>query len=279
MIFQIDYQMSYWGNPITDIIYFLWSSLQHDVLVDKFDELFKHYFDELVAACQHFGIQAPSLEQFADQLNRTGHYASMILTEIVPVVVMERHADANLEGFLGDPNSEAAKNMNKKMFHNDKFKAILKAILPFMLKKGFLDVPQAPTQVTMNGHETVKEEPLSNGTDHNEVPEITEPKIIAEKVKIVQAPVEIFEEVQSILTVVDASGAATEETAKLNGNHKKEVIEIVAAAATEEVKAEVKEEVKVVIQEAKPAKPRLKARIAETINKFTAMSAENSSFE
>lgn len=46
----IDYQMSFWGSPVTDLGYFFISSLADDVKVENFDDLLMFYHEELVKA-------------------------------------------------------------------------------------------------------------------------------------------------------------------------------------------------------------------------------------
>lgn len=236
---QIDFQMSFWGNPLLDVIYFLFSSLQHNILVEKFEDLFKHYCDELVKASTLLGLgeKAPTFAQLSDQLKKCGHYASMILTEIVPIVVMERHSDANIGSFM-DSDSEAARNLQDKMYHNPKYQEILKALLPFMNKMGFLDVPCVVAKEPKdNGNRQVSFENSEPAEKEAETPSF--------------APAVIHSEV-----IVPISEPLT------NGSH----IEVV----------EENEPVRVIIQEAKPTRPRIKSRIEETINKFAALEANGS---
>lgn len=239
---QIDFQMSYWGNPLLDVFYFLFSSLQHNILVEKFEELFQHYCHELISASTllKLGEKAPTMAQLSDQLTKCGHYASMLLTEIVPIVVMERHDDANIESFM-DSDSPAALNMQNKMYHNPKYQEILKALLPFMNEKGFLDVPCVPVKESKeNGQPKVSFESSEPAENEAVAPSF--------------APVIAFSHVEQVVPISEPL---------INGNH----VEVV----------EENEPVRVVIQEAKPTRPRIKSRIEETINKFAALEANGTS--
>lgn len=46
----IDYQMSFWGSPATDLGYFIISSVSDDVKIEQFDNLLLHYHEELTKA-------------------------------------------------------------------------------------------------------------------------------------------------------------------------------------------------------------------------------------
>lgn len=143
---QVDFQITHVGNPLIDVLYFLFSSLRAPILVQEFDHLLKFYYDQFVEACQSLGVseKAPSAEQFAEQFKNSAYFAALTLPEIVPIVVMERHADANVEAFLGDPESEAAKNLSEKMYWNPKYKEILEKVIPFLYERGYLN-PQSKT--------------------------------------------------------------------------------------------------------------------------------------
>lgn len=146
---------------------------------------------------------------------------------------MERHDDANIGSFM-DSDSPAALNMQNKMYHNPKYQEILKALLPFMNEKGFLDVPCVPVKESKeNGQPKVSFE-SSEPAENEAVAPFFAPVIV----------VPISEPL-------------------INGNH----VEVV----------EENEPVRVVIQEAKPTRPRIKSRIEETINKFAALEANGTS--
>jgi aminoglycoside phosphotransferase (APT) family kinase protein len=44
----IDYQMSFWGSPITDLMYFLLTSVRDEIKTAHFDELVAFYHKELI---------------------------------------------------------------------------------------------------------------------------------------------------------------------------------------------------------------------------------------
>lgn len=249
----------------------MFSSVQAEILVEEFDNLIKYYFDELVKASEVLGSSHPTFDKFSEQLQKSGHYASMILPEIVAVVVMERHADANIEAFLGDPNSDASKNIAIKMFQNPRYVAILKAVLPFLNKRGFLEMPHAP-KPSANGHvEPVQDDVPIAAKRTIEKPTEEVPKIISEELKVVEEIVAVVQEQESIVEDAPSFAPVMMATAHVepqsqvealsNGNHVEETSPVVVTP----------EPIRVTIQEAKPSKPRLKSRIEETINKFAAL--------
>lgn len=43
----IDFQLSVWGSPAQDLLYFITNALEEDVRVDNFDEITEHYHSVL----------------------------------------------------------------------------------------------------------------------------------------------------------------------------------------------------------------------------------------
>lgn len=305
---QIDFQITNVGNPIIDIIYFLFSSLRANILVEEFDELFAYYFDQLVKAGQTLGVgdQVPSFQVFTEQMHKTMHYAYMILSEIVPVVVMERHADANLEAFMGDPNSDAALNLAKKMFENPKYIDILSHIIPFLHKRGFMapykaapsaEVVPEPTlsSEVVEKKETIQAVPVQEVTPvapvtvEEEKPiEIAQDTSVENNIPVVPAVVE--EQKKEEIIIAPIVTVPVQEVAPVSPAIVEEVKPTEIAQVTP-VGEQKKEEIIIVAEELKEQpisptvtiepwpgtgpdiKPKrlMKARIEETINKFAAL--------
>jgi thiamine kinase-like enzyme len=71
----IDFQMSFWGSPANDLIYFFVSSVADDVKVAYFDDLIQFYYNELVDSLKklHYDQQIPTLyELHLDLLQKGG---------------------------------------------------------------------------------------------------------------------------------------------------------------------------------------------------------------
>lgn len=276
--------MTHYGNPITDIFYFLFSSLRAPLLVDNFDSLIKHYFDQLTEACQSLGIaaKAPSNDQFYEQLRNCAHYSWMTLPEIVPAVVMERHADANIEAFLGDPESEAAKNLAEKMFGNQSYLEILKHVIPFMYQRGFMAPYEKPQEI--------QNVPIQS-TDVNETKATHDNIVVQEDTDIIVTAAAVLvngeskpsqEEHINIMpaVVVEEKSAEPSNNSVNSGEETQKVIKIVPAAAVEQIEGQSTSPTVLVEPWGQPeAKPKrlMKARIEETINKFAALEANGHS--
>jgi thiamine kinase-like enzyme len=75
----IDYQLSFWGSPVTDLGYFMISSVADDVKVEHFDNLLLHYHEELIKALKalNYEKKVPTLSELhVDMLEKgpTGEF-------------------------------------------------------------------------------------------------------------------------------------------------------------------------------------------------------------
>lgn len=55
----IDFQLSFWGSPANDLIYFLVSSVRDDIKVKHFDDFIKHYHEQLVSSLNKLNYDKP----------------------------------------------------------------------------------------------------------------------------------------------------------------------------------------------------------------------------
>lgn len=74
----VDYQMSSFGNPMSDFVYFVFTSIPPAVVVQHIDSLLAYYHSELAQAMGTLKVQTqvPSLEQLNVQLQRAAPYGN-----------------------------------------------------------------------------------------------------------------------------------------------------------------------------------------------------------
>ena len=71
----IDYQMSFWGSPANDILYFFVSSVADDIKTEHFDDLIEIYHQELAKSLKalNYDQHIPTLsEMHIDLLEKGG---------------------------------------------------------------------------------------------------------------------------------------------------------------------------------------------------------------
>lgn len=72
----IDYQMSFWASPATDLLYFLLSSVADDIKVDHFDDFIDHYQEQLSESLKklQYDQHIPTLPEIHIELLEKGYF-------------------------------------------------------------------------------------------------------------------------------------------------------------------------------------------------------------
>ncbi|XP_055845199.1 uncharacterized protein LOC129911422 [Episyrphus balteatus] len=117
---MIDFQFSFCGSPGFDLNYFLYTSLQLDVLINKRDQLIEIYHQSLVDTLkelQHDFI--PSLEDIQNEILKKELYGFFVSFAFFPMMSMHKEdsVDNSLEGMQ---DSEIAKKKIELMFTTNK---------------------------------------------------------------------------------------------------------------------------------------------------------------
>lgn len=83
--FLVDYQLSKYGSPAQDLFYFLLSSTQLDIKIDKFDALIQYYYDQLIEHLKllKYPKQFPMLREIHSALYKHSIWGELIDTDII----------------------------------------------------------------------------------------------------------------------------------------------------------------------------------------------------
>lgn len=67
---QIDFQISHWGSPVSDLLYFYVSSTNNDIRGTKFDEVIEVYHNSLVETLTmlNYPKNIPTLEELHEDI-------------------------------------------------------------------------------------------------------------------------------------------------------------------------------------------------------------------
>lgn len=67
----IDFQVYMYGSPLYDLVFFIWSSVQLDVIQNHHNDLIKYYYDHFFHILEEFGCETSSFayEQFLKHLD------------------------------------------------------------------------------------------------------------------------------------------------------------------------------------------------------------------
>ncbi|XP_067639106.1 uncharacterized protein [Eurosta solidaginis] len=135
----IDYQMTVWGSSGLDLNYFLYSSVQLDVLKSKREELLREYYSNFRAklAELHY-TPLPTFQQVLDEFHRRAGYGFFANFGIYPMVLQDKtkYADSSLDNLV---DKEFAKKKLEQVFSSKKLVDTLRYTLKEFDKMGIWD--------------------------------------------------------------------------------------------------------------------------------------------
>lgn len=138
-VLMIDFQMSFWGAPAIDLLYFFVSSLQDDMKVESFDVLIEHYHTELVNNLKMLNYEKPipTLGELHIDILEKGSFSATCL--MMTLFVCKFNSDKEFaidQLFLG---GDQAEGLLKIIYNNEQYANACKTWLPFLNRRGFLD--------------------------------------------------------------------------------------------------------------------------------------------
>lgn len=134
----LDFQISFWGNPNADLMYFLFSSVMDDVKVKNFDEIIEFYYEELRGSLKmlKYHEHIPTVEELREDLMENRMYAIQLFLLIIPMT--RNFSPTNMEIkdlFSGSLTDETLNSV----YMDENVLKVIGSWLPFMNKRGFLD--------------------------------------------------------------------------------------------------------------------------------------------
>ncbi|XP_055609007.1 uncharacterized protein LOC129756354 [Uranotaenia lowii] len=137
-ILLLDYQISFYGSPAFDLIYFMINSAALDVRTESFNELIDYYQQELSDSLKKLGTNTnpPTKEQLHKDIRKRGLLACAQTMEALCLILTKQDLkmDANL---LGSDQPEGIDYRNK-LYDHPRVTAALERLIPFLWKEGFI---------------------------------------------------------------------------------------------------------------------------------------------
>ncbi|KAH8267184.1 hypothetical protein KR026_002449 [Drosophila bipectinata] len=132
----VDFQVGKYGSPANDLYYLILSSAAPELKTAKFDYLVRYYFDNLVENLKllQYHRPLPKLKNLHAALFRNGLAAYMVVSKVLPVVMLDKTNNANLESYINDESK-----MKNAMFTNPKYVQVMTEVLPWLDNRGLLD--------------------------------------------------------------------------------------------------------------------------------------------
>lgn len=132
--------MSYFGSPILDVSYLLFTSSNDTVACDEFDQLFDYYCDQLIAVMLKLYLPTsmiPSKVSLQTEFNERGVYGAFFSLFSVPMRILEHATDNAVQKFLN--KSQEGLEFRSQIYSNANVKKLLMNLLIYFNKKHFLD--------------------------------------------------------------------------------------------------------------------------------------------
>lgn len=137
-MFQIDFQVSYYGSPILDISYLLFISANSEITSDQIDELLSQYFDELIGVMTKLNVsKIPDKSHLQMDFCERGCYGAFFSMFSVPIRIHDNATNDEIKKFLSD--STEGLEFRKQLYSNEKTRKVLGNLLKHFDQKGFLD--------------------------------------------------------------------------------------------------------------------------------------------
>lgn len=141
-MFQLDFQMSYFGSPILDVSYLLFTSSNEDIKCYEFDQLFDYYCEQLIDTMRLLDVSSssskiPSKQQLRDEFTLRGCYGAMFSLFSVPLRVVDHSNNDAIKQFLNKSTDGLAYRTN--IYSDTTVRKLLANLLLYFDKKQFLD--------------------------------------------------------------------------------------------------------------------------------------------
>lgn len=135
----VDFQIGYYGSPVLDIVYTLFTSSSDTLCANDWNEIVIHYHTELVRLLKLFGYSKPVptlLELQADRLKRA-HYSATLGMYTLAIRNLETVQNDESSKFFGE--SEEDHKYRVQAMLNPKIRKALEFLLQYCDDNGLLD--------------------------------------------------------------------------------------------------------------------------------------------
>ncbi|XP_031620103.1 uncharacterized protein LOC116338779, partial [Contarinia nasturtii] len=126
----LDFQTCYFGSPILDLSYLVFSSSNDTVTSTEYDQLFDYYFEQLIDAMIKLKLPStiiPTKEQLQHEFELRGCFGAFFSLFIVPLRSMDDAGDNDVKQFLN--KSEDGLAFRKRIYSNPKAQKLLTNLL------------------------------------------------------------------------------------------------------------------------------------------------------
>ncbi|XP_055642219.1 uncharacterized protein LOC129779011 [Toxorhynchites rutilus septentrionalis] len=134
-ILFIDFQLSFYGTPAVDLIYFLYLVCDRETRDNHRQELIYHYHLALVETLTKIGFlgKIPTLLDLNCDLLRCGFLEVIISVCFMPFLFADYNAIQNVFS-----SAQNATEYRRQLYNNPQYGKLIEGLLPYFLHKGFI---------------------------------------------------------------------------------------------------------------------------------------------
>ncbi|XP_037922335.1 uncharacterized protein LOC119658736 isoform X2 [Hermetia illucens] len=139
-ILFVDLQISRYGSPVYDLLYFIFSSTEYSIKVKEFDYMIKHYHTELVKNLKllKYPKEPLTLIDLHIAIVKKGFMGVAASCGVMPIALLDPNEDASMENLM--TNDESGNKFQQAMYLNPRFIKSCELIFPFLENRGAFDV-------------------------------------------------------------------------------------------------------------------------------------------
>lgn len=139
-VLMVDFQICQWSSPALDLLFLLIESPLLELKVSKFDEFVEFYQNNLVINLKKLGYKKkmPTLFDLEVNILQRAALSMILMTGHMSAILLEPSEESNMENMMD--SGEGGTNFKKAMFGNPRYIAHMMELLPFLEKKGVLDI-------------------------------------------------------------------------------------------------------------------------------------------
>ncbi|XP_023035528.1 uncharacterized protein LOC6649875 [Drosophila willistoni] len=142
--YLLDHQIGKYGSPAQDLYFFLMSSTQLDIKVEKFDYFIRWYHENLVESAKllNYNGFVPTLKELQIILLKHSIFGPVTVWNPLFICLIDTNEDFKVDLLMSD--SPAAEALRKTTFGNERYKAHFELVMPWLNNRGLLNVDNIP---------------------------------------------------------------------------------------------------------------------------------------
>ncbi|XP_037817375.1 uncharacterized protein LOC119607503 [Lucilia sericata] len=135
----VDLQVPSYGSPAQDLLYFIITSAQLVIKINKFDYMIKYYYDHLIDHLKllKYEKSLPKLKDIYMSIIKHGKWGLFSAIVTMPAVLCDPSDKASVDNLVGD--SQEADKFKEFMYSNELVAKHLQVVLPWFNCRGVLE--------------------------------------------------------------------------------------------------------------------------------------------